>query len=261
METGALGTRHFDASYSYDRADRLSSATRAGIAAAYTLNANGNTTARGADTFAYDQANRLKTATISGTATTYVYDGDGKRVSTTTGGATTSYVYDVAAGLPLFEGDDRGPGSDTGDRFRVRQAIFQLPSGATTATHREGITRGAGPLTGFERPGDTWLCYAAKSRVASGRSFRVSCSGSIGAGFGFAPPIVTTLDILESETGMARVVLSRGTAYPSLEVWQYGGPGGAPNLLYFFDALRAGTNPYSGLWNDDVDLLALQPAP
>src|SRR5205823_5122936 len=69
-------------SYSYDRADRLTLAADT----SYTLDANGNTTARGSDTFTYDQANRLLRATIAGVTTTYAYDGDGKRVSTTSGG-------------------------------------------------------------------------------------------------------------------------------------------------------------------------------
>jgi YD repeat-containing protein len=75
-------------SYSYDRADRI---TAAG-SVSYTVNANGNLTARGSDSFAYDQANRLTSITISGATSTYVYDGDGKRASTTAGGLTTSYV-------------------------------------------------------------------------------------------------------------------------------------------------------------------------
>ena len=66
----------------------------------YTVNANGNLTARGTDGFSYDQANRLKSATVSGTISSDVYDGDGKRVSKTVGSTTTSYVYDVNGNLP-----------------------------------------------------------------------------------------------------------------------------------------------------------------
>jgi hypothetical protein len=39
-----------------------------------TVNANGNTTAKGSDTFTYDQSNRLKTANVSGTTETDVLD-------------------------------------------------------------------------------------------------------------------------------------------------------------------------------------------
>jgi YD repeat-containing protein len=78
-------------SYAYDRTDRILAAG----STSYTVDADGNLTARGSDTFSYDQANRMTSATVTGTATTSVYDGDGKRVSQTTGGVTTNYVYDV----------------------------------------------------------------------------------------------------------------------------------------------------------------------
>jgi len=63
--------------YTYDRADRL---TAAG-ALAVTVNANGNLTAKGPDTFTYDAANRLVSATVAGATETYAYDGDGRRFS------------------------------------------------------------------------------------------------------------------------------------------------------------------------------------
>jgi len=89
-------------SYGYDRADRL---TTAG-SVAYTVNANGDVTARGTDSFAYDQANRLTSATVGGMATTNVYDGDGKRASQTVGSnAAIAYVYDVAGGLTMLPTD------------------------------------------------------------------------------------------------------------------------------------------------------------
>jgi YD repeat-containing protein len=62
-------------SYIYNRADHIQNAG----ATSYTVNANGNTTARGSDSFGYDQANRHSSATISGATSTYAYDGDGKR--------------------------------------------------------------------------------------------------------------------------------------------------------------------------------------
>jgi YD repeat-containing protein len=88
-------------SYSYDRADRILTAE----ATSYTLTANGNTTARGSDSFGYDQANRLVSATISGATSTYVYDGDGKRATKTVAAVTTSYVYDVNRSLPVLFDD------------------------------------------------------------------------------------------------------------------------------------------------------------
>ena len=71
----------------------------------YTVDANGNLTARGSDSFGYDQANRLKTASVGGTASSYVYDGDGKRTSKTVGSTQTGYTYDVNASLPVLLDD------------------------------------------------------------------------------------------------------------------------------------------------------------
>ncbi len=71
----------------------------------YTVNANGNTTNRGSDTFAYDQANWLKTATVGGSTTTNTDDGDGKRASQTVGGTTTTCDYDVQRSLPVVLSD------------------------------------------------------------------------------------------------------------------------------------------------------------
>ncbi len=90
-------TRGDTLSYSYDRADRITAAGEI----TDTVNANGNLTARGSDSFLYDQANRLISATVGGTTTTATYDGDGKRVSTTVGGVTTTYMYDVNTSLPV----------------------------------------------------------------------------------------------------------------------------------------------------------------
>ncbi|MGH2458094.1 MAG: RHS repeat-associated core domain-containing protein, partial [Chloroflexota bacterium] len=82
--------------YTYDRADRILTAG----STSDTVNANGNLTNRGTDTFAYDQANRLTGATVSGVTSTNTYDGDGKRASQTVGSTTTSYPYDVNGSLP-----------------------------------------------------------------------------------------------------------------------------------------------------------------
>jgi YD repeat-containing protein len=58
-------------------------------------------TAPGADVFTYDRENRLTTATMGGAASTYAYNGDGLRVSRTAGGSTTDYVWDVGSALPV----------------------------------------------------------------------------------------------------------------------------------------------------------------
>ncbi len=69
------------------------------------VDANGNLTARGSDTFGYDQANRLRTASVAGTSASYSYDGDGKRSSKAVGAASTAYTYDVNASLPVLLDD------------------------------------------------------------------------------------------------------------------------------------------------------------
>lgn len=82
----------------YDRADRITAAGSLSLS----VNANGNTTAKGSDTFTYDQPNRLKTATVAGTTETYVYDGDGTRFSRQVGaGSPIRYVSDINRGLPV----------------------------------------------------------------------------------------------------------------------------------------------------------------
>jgi RHS repeat-associated protein len=91
-------------SYTYDRADRIKTVVQ-GSSTTYTVNANGNLTARGNDDFTYDQANRLKTAVVGGVTSSYGYDGDGKRASQTVGGTTTRSVYDVGGGLPVLLDD------------------------------------------------------------------------------------------------------------------------------------------------------------
>lgn len=79
------------ATYTYDVNDRLTSDT---------YDANGNTTASGANTYTYDFNNQLHGVTPAGA--TYVYDGDGRRVKKTNGLGTTSYLIDDRnpTGLP-----------------------------------------------------------------------------------------------------------------------------------------------------------------
>jgi RHS repeat-associated protein len=88
--------------YTYDRADRL---TAAG-ALVVTVNANGNLTTKGPDTFSYDAADRLVGATVGGTTETYVYDGDGRRFSRQVGAnPAIRYVSDAVADLATVLSD------------------------------------------------------------------------------------------------------------------------------------------------------------
>jgi YD repeat-containing protein len=115
----------------YDRADRILTAGNTN----YTVNNAGNETARGFDSFTYDQANRLTSATISSATSSYVYDGDGKRVSKTVSGTTTSYVYDVGNGLPvLLDDGSRKYVWGDGLAFSVDKT-----SGAVQVYHADGL--------------------------------------------------------------------------------------------------------------------------
>jgi RHS repeat-associated protein len=53
------------------------------------------------DSFTYDQANRQTSATVGGTTSSVVYDGDGKRLSLITPSDTNRYVYDANWELPV----------------------------------------------------------------------------------------------------------------------------------------------------------------
>ncbi|MBV9895819.1 MAG: hypothetical protein JO020_16765, partial [Chloroflexi bacterium] len=118
--------------YSYDRSDRITAAS----STSYTVNANGNETARGSDNFTYDQANRLTSATVGGATSTYVYDGDGKRVSKTVGGITTRYVYDVGGGLPVVLDD--GTNKYVWGAGGLATAVNKT-SGAASVYHTDGL--------------------------------------------------------------------------------------------------------------------------
>ncbi len=70
---------------------------------AYTYDANGNMGARtyggGTYTLTYGHANRLKSASEAGLVASYAYNGMGDRLQQTVNCATTSYTLDVAGGL------------------------------------------------------------------------------------------------------------------------------------------------------------------
>jgi YD repeat-containing protein len=114
----------------FDRADRITAAGSAAI----TVNANGNTTARGSDTFTYDQANRMTSATVGASTETSTYDGDGVRFSRQVdAGPVTRYVTDAAATLPVTIGDGAastsgGSGSPTPCRARTSRST--TPTGS-----------------------------------------------------------------------------------------------------------------------------------
>ncbi|MGH7358851.1 MAG: RHS repeat-associated core domain-containing protein, partial [Candidatus Rokuibacteriota bacterium] len=136
-------TRGTATNYAYDRADRISTAGTT----SYTVNANGNLTARGSDSFAYDQANRLKQAIVGSATTTYAWDGEGKRASATTGSNTTRWVYDASRGLPvLLEDGTRKYVWGLGLAYAVEGSNLDVYHADGLGSMR-GITDGAGAVT------------------------------------------------------------------------------------------------------------------
>jgi RHS repeat-associated protein len=73
----------------------------------YVYNASGSVTADGTATFTYDDAGRLVSATKAGVITTYSLNALGQRVRKTSGGTSTYFVYDEAGHL-VGEYDDSG---------------------------------------------------------------------------------------------------------------------------------------------------------
>jgi RHS repeat-associated protein len=73
----------------FDADDRL----QARDATAYTYDAAGFLTGRGADTFIHSGRGELLSATVGGATVTYGHDGMGRRVTRTEGGATEQYFY------------------------------------------------------------------------------------------------------------------------------------------------------------------------
>jgi RHS repeat-associated protein len=92
--------------YNYDADNRLNNAG----STANNFDANGNMTAKGANTFAYDFENRLKQSTMGGVNAQYGYNGTGNRLSKINGGTTTRYVLDTNSALShvLAEADGGG---------------------------------------------------------------------------------------------------------------------------------------------------------
>ncbi len=141
-----------------------------------------------------------------------------------------------------FEGDDRGPNAN-GGTFRIRQWMFQDPSGETSGDTVVGLTRTAFPPD-FARQGVRRPCsWEVMTLKIGGRKIRARCAAGNGFLFGLAPDITYDVTIFERRDGTASVVNASGSPYPSMEIWQYGGSGG-PRLIYDFDANKAGTNPW-----------------
>jgi len=93
---------------SVDRAGRITQTTQGTQTTLYTVNAAGNLTNRGKDSFAYDQANRLtRSKTVGkggGGPAWYTYDGDGRRTGTNVDQGTSVNTWDVQSATLLYDG-------------------------------------------------------------------------------------------------------------------------------------------------------------
>jgi hypothetical protein len=92
-----------------------------------------------------------------------------------------------------------------------------------------------------------------KSRVlgpeeGGGREIRFLCRASTNAFEGAGGPIVHDVTVWEDTAGNATVIQARGTPFPSLELYQYGGPHGTDKPLFELDVRRhdGGLGPYVG---------------
>ena len=74
------------------------------------MDADGNLTTAGGDSYTYNAAGALTAATVGGKAATYTVNADGGRVAVTSGGSTSKLMLDVASDLP-------GVLAETGHRY------------------------------------------------------------------------------------------------------------------------------------------------
>jgi RHS repeat-associated protein len=134
--------------YTYDRADRITSAG----ASSTTVDANGNLTATGLDTFTFDQANRMTVATVGGAGEAYLNDGDGVRFSRQIGAnPAIRYVSDVNVPLPLTIDDGtRKYVYGLGLAFNVAGASLEIYHADRLGSVRV-ITNGSGSVTASYR--------------------------------------------------------------------------------------------------------------
>ncbi len=96
--------------YSYSTDNRLTQVN----ATTQSFDANGNQTAKGADSYTWDAQDRLLQNTVASSGTTsYQYDGSGNRLARTTTAGTTRFVLDVNAALPRVLAETSSAGNIT----------------------------------------------------------------------------------------------------------------------------------------------------
>jgi len=119
------------ATYTYDAENRLTDVS--GTPVAY--DANGNMTAKGADTYTYDFQDRLTQTVIAGAITDYRYDGLGNRYERTVAGTSQRYVLDVSGRLTQVLADTDASGNITAYYVYGQGLISRIQPGGKTFTY------------------------------------------------------------------------------------------------------------------------------
>lgn len=123
----------------------------------------------------------------------------------------------------IFTGDNR-PAQYNGGTFKSQQmfdgyGLSECEAGVSTIV-----------AIGISHKGSVGRCDAVQTALPlGGRKVKLSTTATHGL-IPIAPPIQTSMTIIEGPNGEIDVKVS-GTPYPSVEVWQYGGPNG-PQLIY-----------------------------
>jgi hypothetical protein len=141
-----------------------------------------------------------------------------------------------------YRGDtNRGPRANVrDDLWRTRTLISQNQSGTTIASFN--INQTTRLSDGERRDGKRGFnAFASRENCDGGRDIGVSSYG--GNAFPpWAPNTGFDFFISEGPTGKA-IIQGRHRLFPSLEVWQYGGSTGRPELIYYYNAREGNRGP------------------
>jgi RHS repeat-associated protein len=86
--------------YTYDRADQLTSKSDGNTTTSYGYDEDGNQLTSGLKAYGHDLSGRLISYANGSTNITYDYDGEGKRLAQTAGSTTTELIWDRNSALP-----------------------------------------------------------------------------------------------------------------------------------------------------------------
>lgn len=134
------------------------------------------------------------------------------------------YIHDETSFF-FFRGNDRAPESNGGG-FKSQQTF----DGNGMSKCRPGVSTVR--LINFSQEGSVGTCDGYQIPLSGRKDSRqifMDTTATHGI-LTFGPPIQTTVTITEGPNGQTSVSVW-GTSYPSIEIWQYGGPNG-PKLIH-----------------------------